>query len=137
VADIGNSRVQKLDPGGGFLVAWGASGTGPGQFDSPMGVAVDATRVYVTDYGNAHQVQAFDHQGRWNWTLQVPGRLRQPVGVAAYGGSLFVSDWEDSSVSKFSALTGQLQATLYGALGSDALFKLPTGEWAGLLMIMR
>ena len=48
VADARNQRVQKFTPGGEFQVAFGAPGTGPGQFEAPAGLAVDAQgHVYV------------------------------------------------------------------------------------------
>jgi tripartite motif-containing protein 71 len=46
-----------------WLAQWGTPGTGPGQFDEPMGVAVDASgRVYVADAGN-QRVQVFADDG--------------------------------------------------------------------------
>jgi hypothetical protein len=36
-----------------YVTSWGSRGSGPGQFDNPPGVAVDAHRhVYVADPGN-------------------------------------------------------------------------------------
>ena len=52
MSDIGNARVQKFDSAGTFLTQWGSSGTGPGQFTEPAGLAVDAAgKVYVADAG--------------------------------------------------------------------------------------
>src|SRR5581483_5070664 len=46
----GNSRVAKFDKDGKFIKSWGSKGTGPGQFDLPHAIAVDAQgEVYVAD----------------------------------------------------------------------------------------
>jgi len=60
VADWDNARIQKLSPSGRPLTQWGkteagspVSGSGPGEFNSPQGVAVDARgNIYVADGGN-------------------------------------------------------------------------------------
>jgi virginiamycin B lyase len=45
-------RIQKLAPSGAVLAEWG-SGTEPGQFNSPGGLAIDqAGSLYVADTGN-------------------------------------------------------------------------------------
>ncbi|HEU0167293.1 MAG TPA: flippase activity-associated protein Agl23, partial [Chloroflexota bacterium] len=41
VTDTGNKRVQQFKPDGTFVRAWGTGGNGPGQFQEPMGIAVD------------------------------------------------------------------------------------------------
>ena len=40
----GNARVAKFDKNGKFIKSWGATGTEPGQFNTPHSVAVDAAR---------------------------------------------------------------------------------------------
>ena len=42
-----------------YLLQWGSAGSGPGQFNVPYAIAVDAEGyVYVTDINN-HRVQKF------------------------------------------------------------------------------
>ena len=49
----GNSRVMKFSPDGRLLKKWGKKGTGPGEFDTPHSVAVDAKGlVYIADREN-------------------------------------------------------------------------------------
>ena len=37
----GNARVHKFTPDGQLLLSWGEPGDGPGQFQVPLGIAVD------------------------------------------------------------------------------------------------
>jgi DNA-binding beta-propeller fold protein YncE len=62
VADWRNDRVQKFDPAGTFLAAYGAPGHGDGEFHRPSSVAVDRDgNMYITDWGNNRlQVLAAD-----------------------------------------------------------------------------
>lgn len=63
VADTLNSRVQKFDPDGKFLMAYGKRGNAFGQFDKPKGVATDSFgTVYVVDSGWSN-VQMFAPKG--------------------------------------------------------------------------
>ena len=60
-----NSRVAKVDKDGNWLKSWGEPGHGPGQFDTPHSIAVDAQgQVYVADRGN-HRIQVFDGSGKF------------------------------------------------------------------------
>lgn len=62
VADSGHDRVAKFDAGGTFIGAVGCSGTGIGEFDDPVSVAIDPDlHLYVVDRGN-HRVQKLGHQ---------------------------------------------------------------------------
>jgi len=65
VADgYGNNRVAKFSPDGKFLLDWGRKGPGPGEFDLPHSVAVDAQGlVYVADRNNS-RIQVFDANGK-------------------------------------------------------------------------
>jgi hypothetical protein len=82
--DFSNSRVQKLDSSGNYLVKWGIFGVpaigfpANGMFDAPAGVAVNsAGTIYVVDSNNdrvqsfvAPQPATYDATGTWNlaWT---------------------------------------------------------------------
>jgi len=69
-----NSRVAKVDKDGNWLKSWGEPGDGPGQFNTPHSIAVDAQgSVYVADRGN-RRIQVFDGEGRFlrQMTIDVP-----------------------------------------------------------------
>lgn len=59
----GNSRVHKFSNTGDYLFSWGEPGDGPGEFNLPHAIAVDADdRIYVADRENS-RIQVFDHIG--------------------------------------------------------------------------
>jgi peptidylamidoglycolate lyase len=66
VADgYGNNRIAKFTGDGKFLLDWGKKGTGPGEFDLPHSVSLDAEgRVYVADRSNA-RIQVFSGTGNF------------------------------------------------------------------------
>ncbi|MFT3744911.1 MAG: 6-bladed beta-propeller [Pyrinomonadaceae bacterium] len=64
VADTGNSRVQKFDSDGKFVVALGKPGTAEGEIKEPNGIAVDdAGNIYLTDAAN-HKLIKLDPRGQ-------------------------------------------------------------------------
>lgn len=59
----GNNRIVKLAPDGSFVMAWGETGTGLGQFRDPHALAMDSQgRLFVGDRGNS-RIQIFDQEG--------------------------------------------------------------------------
>ena len=64
VADgYGNARVHKFSNSGEYLFSWGEPGNGPGEFNLPHAIAIDADdRIYVADRENS-RIQVFDHHG--------------------------------------------------------------------------
>ena len=59
-----NSRVGKANARGEWVASWGSLGSGPGQFDTPHGIAVGPKdEVFVADRGN-RRIQVFDPSGQ-------------------------------------------------------------------------
>ena len=86
VTDTMNARVQKFDPDGKFLTAFGQPGSNWGEFDKPKGVAVDSFgNVYVADSGWSN-VQIFNPKGQvllfFGGRGPVPGMLKNPLAMA-------------------------------------------------------
>jgi sugar lactone lactonase YvrE/phosphodiesterase/alkaline phosphatase D-like protein len=52
VVDGANSRVEEFSPTGEFIIAFGAAGTGSGQFSKPWGIGLAGGSAYVADGGN-------------------------------------------------------------------------------------
>ncbi|MGH9742793.1 MAG: peptidyl-alpha-hydroxyglycine alpha-amidating lyase family protein [Candidatus Acidiferrum sp.] len=80
-----NSRVAKVDKDGNWLKSWGEPGDGPGQFNTPHSIAVDAAgEVYVADRGN-RRIQVFDSNGKFlrqiTIDLPAPPDARAAIGA--------------------------------------------------------
>ncbi len=73
-----NTRVVKFDKNGKYLMTWGTKGKGPGQFDLPHSIDIDAQRrVYVADRSNS-RIQIFDENGKY---LSEWDNIRQPYHI--------------------------------------------------------
>jgi len=105
VTDLGNSRVQKFDSNGTFITEWGSSGTEPGQFGYPSGIAIFGESVFVVDNKNSN-VQKFDLDGtfitEWGSFGTDDGSFKSPRGIAISNDeSVFVADSGNSRIQKF------------------------------------
>jgi len=81
-----NSRVGKANAKGEWVGSWGSLGSGPGQFDTPHGVAVSPKdEIFVADRGN-RRIQVFDTEGKYlrEFTIDVPVDTKR--GKIVYGG---------------------------------------------------
>ena len=115
----------------GFVTKWGSLGSADGQFNSPNGVAVDASgNVYVTDQGN-NRIQKFTSTGTFitKWGAAGSGDGEgQPVAVAlnASGIFVYVTDRTNNRIQMFTS-TGAF-ITQWGSTGSaDGQFDYPFG----------
>ena len=87
-----NTRVMKFAADGRFEFEWGTKGKGPGEFNLPHGIAVDAqARVIVCDREN-ERLQVFDAKGGFLREWKGP-RIGKPYGVeTGPDGHIFVID---------------------------------------------
>jgi streptogramin lyase len=121
VVDTGNARIQKFDGSGTFLLKWGSSGAGAGQFSTPFGIVVDASGdVLVADTVN-DRIQKFDPYGNfiaeWGALGTGDGQFDKPYGVAVdSSGNVYVTDHDNDRVQKFDGSGSYL--TQWGSSGS-------------------
>lgn len=117
----GNNRVVKFDAQGKFLSEWGAAGIGPGEFDLPHSIVIDAEqRVLVGDREN-DRIQIFDLHGRlldiWNGFA--------PYGIAIDSAQrVYVADGRASQVVRLNA-NGTVAGRLGGKGHAAGQFELP------------
>jgi sugar lactone lactonase YvrE len=81
IADWRNDRIQKFTPDGDFLMAFGSSGSGEGEFNRPSSVAVDHDGIiYVADWMN-NRLQVFDPDGNFVTMIEREKEFWGPIGV--------------------------------------------------------
>jgi tripartite motif-containing protein 71 len=120
VADSGNNRIERFNLQGGEAIAWGAKGSGPGQFSYPRGVAANAGEVLVSDDDN-HRIEQFTPEGAYVNSVGTygtgAGQFGFPYGVALDAANdVYVADDINHRVVK---LTPQLTfAGAWGGFGS-------------------
>lgn len=109
VAEYGDfDRIQKFSPEGAFLMQWGGHGSSPGQFIRPQSLAVDQRdRIWVADACN-HRIQVFEVNGSeaklvkiWGVHGSKPGQLAFPYGILLHGGDVYVAEFGNHRVQKF------------------------------------
>ena len=93
-----NSRIAKVDKNGRWIGSFGGPGMGPGQFNTPHSIAIDAqNNIYVADRGN-RRIQVFDTAGKFlrQITIDVPagpnarpaiGNMPTPDNAGGYAGA--------------------------------------------------
>jgi len=120
VADSGNDRVERFNLEGGEATAWGARGSGSGQFSYPRAVAASGSEVIVSDDDN-HRIEKFSPEGAFEAEAgsqgKGPGQFGFPYGVALdAAGDVYVADDSNDRVVE---LTPQLAfAGAWGGAGS-------------------
>ena len=132
-----NSRVLKFAPDGKLLLQWGTKGKGPGQFDLPHGIALDATgRVLVVDRSN-DRVQVFDSRGNYLSEWKGPP-FASPQDIAlGTDGTAFVTDigQQGEHPDRSGVYVMKLDGSLLGRIGRrgnyDGQFIIAHGVAAG------
>ena len=114
VADAGHNRILVFGPEGLLRARWGAgegngtAGSGPGSFDHPQALALDAAgEVYVADTGNDRVVKLSATGavlGAWGRTGGANGSFRSPSGIGIDpAGDVYVTDTDNNRIQVFDA----------------------------------
>ena len=114
-----------------FVAKWGTQGAADGQFNYPMGIAVDSSgNVYVVDRYN-DRIQKFDSSGTFLAKLggsgSGDGQFLDPFDVAVdSSGFVYATDISPDRVQKFNS--DRTFLTKWGTLGTeDGQFDNPWG----------
>lgn len=124
VVDAGNTRVQKFDQEGRFLLSIGQLGDTPGCFVRPKGIAVDRNgNIYVTD-AMLRNVQLFDPQGNLllyfgqvpvnELDLKLPAQIILDYDHIDYFKTLAAPDFELEYLILISNQLGPNKINVYG-----------------------
>ena len=101
------------EPGYRFVQAWGSRGSGPGEFENPIGIALSKDRVFVSDSGN-HRIQVFDKQGhfirQFGQEGSALGELSRPMHIDIRDDRLYVAEYLNDRIQIFSREGESLEA---------------------------
>lgn len=90
VLDAGEARIQVYDTEGSFSHRFGGRGQGPGEFRTPVAMAVGDSSVYVLDGGAGLQV--FSKEGGYRRLIRLDylPQLASPVSIDVSDGSIYL-----------------------------------------------
>lgn len=134
----GNNRIQKFSPAGTPEARWGSLGSAPGQFNTPVGIAVDHLGdVYVADVAN-HRIQKLSPFGQplaqWHTVGSGTGENNTEIGYDLgldANGNVYLSEPHpfgpgSDRIEKFSP-DGKRLAQWGGSGSGDGKFNQPFG----------
>lgn len=118
------------EPGYRFVRAWGKSGSVPGQFNQPIGIAIAGDEIFISDAGN-NRIQIFDRQGGFLRAFgqegDRPGELNRPMHLDFADGRLYVAEYLNDRIQAFSP-EGNLHSVVIAGSGSNpGEFDAPAG----------
>ncbi len=120
-----------------FVTKWGSQGSGDGQFESPLGIAVDSYgNVFVTDGSGRlgesnNRIEKFDSSGnfitKWGSYGNGNGQFDFPYGVALdFSGNVYVAEPSNNRIDKFDSSGNFI--TKWGSYGNgNGQFNSPQG----------
>lgn len=89
------------EPPYGFIQSWGETGTNPGQFRDPTGIAATAKQIFVNDSRNG-RIQVFDHQGHFKRQFgspdEGPDQLECPMNLSIHDNELYVAGFYNQRI---------------------------------------
>jgi streptogramin lyase len=106
LTDTGRNYIVKFDSSGDYILEWGGTGSGQGQFNTPGGIALDSLgNVYVTEYGNS-RVQKFDSDGNfiatWGTNGTADGQFTGVLSIAIDAADdVYIGDIFSGEIQKF------------------------------------
>jgi tripartite motif-containing protein 71 len=117
-----HNRVQKFDSNGNFLMKFGETGYGDGEFAILYGVAVDDEgNIYTTDWSE-YEIQKFNSEGeflqKWEVPSCKPGGTSFPHNLVVDSqGQIYVPNANGNCIQKFDNEGNLLKQ--WGELGID------------------
>src|SRR5262245_50013079 len=107
-----------------LVLAWGTEGDGPGQFHSPIGIAITGDdEILVTEF-HTNRVQRFDTAGHWQAAF---GVVEHPGGLAVdREGRIYVASLTKGKIAVYDRAGRELRT--WGREGEgEGEFKDPGG----------
>lgn len=152
VLDTSNDRVQEFSPAGAYLAQFGSVGKERGQLSTPYAFTIDSNgNIWVADTGN-NRVDEFNEKREFveafgfgvingEEKLQTcttsckagiagagTGQLKEPKGIAASGGNIYVADSPNNRVEEFNEKGEFVKTFGYGVSTGTESFQICTSS---------
>ncbi len=139
VTDTGNNRVEKFDREGNLEAVYGSAGSGNGQFNEPIGIAISPANgdIYVADRGNG-RIEVLNPAGgfvrAFGTTGTGAGQMSGASGIALDASeNVWVADSNNNRMDEFSSTGTFIKTFGFGVTNGEAKFQsCTTGCRAGL-----
>ena len=131
-ATYGQDNTLKTTAVPTYTFSFGSAGTGSGQFNRPVAMAVDAAgNVWVADKEN-DRLEKFNPKGEYLAQIGSPGasngQLNEPRGVAIdAAGNIWVADAANHRIEEFSAAGAYIRQIGPGESATDGTLQIPSG----------
>jgi len=128
-APLHGDKASRSDSPPYFLLTWGKKGEGPGEFRSPIGIAISRKdEIFVAEF-NGSRVQKFDTKGKYLGQFPV---VEHPGGIAVgRDGRVYVTAMQTPEVYVYDASGSFLSK--WGKAGTgEGEFDKPGGVTVGL-----
>lgn len=120
-------KETTITPVAEFMLEWGDSGARDGEFDQPIGIAIDDEGfIYISDSGN-NRIQKFSEFGelysKWGDGGSEETALETPMHITSDGENVYVTEYDTDRVQKFSpdhSSTGSFGKTVHKNSSLDA-----------------
>ncbi len=103
-------RISKFDSDDMFVEKFGSTGDNDGEFDTPNGITLNSTRIFVADTNN-NRIQIFDEDGEFILRMGASdgdgtagdedGEFDKPSGIAVNQTHIFVADTNNNRIQIF------------------------------------
>ena len=124
VADNGRHQVHVFDKQKKHIRSFGQQGSGNGQLNSLVGIAVDHdNRLYIGNWNN-NRIEVVENDGTFVRQIGA-GHLSQPWGVTVHNKHVYVTEYGNNRISVFT-LDGQLIRTIGSQGSGPGQFSRPT-----------
>ena len=100
---LDNHRIQVFTANGEYISQFGKKGSGEGELNAPMGMAIDTNDlVYVSEWNN-HRISIFTREGHFLRSFgshgQGPGQFNNPTGITvSNNGVTYICDFNNQRV---------------------------------------